>query len=85
MEEQNLRDEYDDGAAGESQYRKPRLFVRELSGFTYSLAKELKKLRNVPRVIKAKDLKFKKGPQYFTCNILTPKYSQESMTVGVWY
>jgi gentisate 1,2-dioxygenase len=75
MESDNFEGKYDDGAAGESQYQKPRLFVRELSGFTYSLAKELEKLRKVPRVIKAKDLKFKKGPQYFTCNILTPKYS----------
>lgn len=74
-EEKGLEDRYDDGAAGQGQYVKPRLFVRELSGLTYNLAKELKKLRSIPRVIKGKDLKFKKGPQYFTCNILTPKYS----------
>jgi len=77
MEElsKSLEEKYDDGAAGEREYKKPRLYVRELSGFTYSLYNELKKLRSVPRVIKAKDLKFKKGPQYFNCNILTPKYN----------
>lgn len=64
---------YDDGAAGQNNYEKPRLFVREISGYTYSMSKELKKLRSLPRVIKGKDLKFKKGPQYFNCNILTPQ------------
>ena len=71
-EEIDLKEKFDDGVAGEPLYEKPRLFVRELSGFTYNLAKELKKLRSIPRVIKGKDLKFKKGPQYFNCNILTP-------------
>ena len=75
MADRNLQDSHEDGAAGQAHYDKPRLFVRELSGFTYSLAKELKKLRSIPRVIKHKDLKFKKGPQYFNSNILTPKYS----------
>ncbi len=46
-----LAEKFDDGAAGEPVYNKPRLYVRELSGFTYSLAQELKKLRSVPRVI----------------------------------
>jgi gentisate 1,2-dioxygenase len=50
-----------------------RLFVRGLSSFTYSLRKELKRLRKVPRVIKGKDLKLKWGPQYFNANILTPE------------
>jgi gentisate 1,2-dioxygenase len=68
------KDKFDDGAAGQSVYEKPRLYVREISGFTYSLYNELKKLRKIPRVIKGKDLEFKKGPQYFNCNILTPKY-----------
>lgn len=72
---QEMIDKYDDGAAGARKYDKPRLYVRELSGFTYSLYHELKKLRGVPRVIKGKDLEFKKGPQYFNCNILTPKYN----------
>jgi len=63
---------WDDAVAGQVTYEKPRLFVREISGYTYSLAKELKKLRSLPRVIKAKDLKMKGGPQYFNVNILTP-------------
>ena len=70
-----IEEEYDDGATGQKVYEKPRLFVRGLSGFTYRLDKELQKLRSIPRVIKGKDLKFKKGPQYFNCNILTPKHN----------
>ncbi|UCG64162.1 MAG: cupin domain-containing protein [Deltaproteobacteria bacterium] len=66
------RDIYEDGGL-KTAYDKPRLFFRELTGFTYSLARELKKLRSIPRVIKGKDLKFKSGPQYFNSNILTPK------------
>ena len=54
MEAQDI---YEDGGL-KTAYDKPRLFFRELSGFTYSLAKELKKLRSIPRVIKGKDLKF---------------------------
>jgi gentisate 1,2-dioxygenase len=50
-----------------------RLYVRELSSFTYSLREELKRLRKVPRVIKGKDLKLKWGPQYFNAYILTPE------------
>lgn len=50
-----------------------RVFVRELSGFTFNLRKELERLRKVPRVIKGKDLKLRIGPQYFNVNILTPK------------
>jgi len=42
-------DIYEEGEL-KTHYQKPRLFVRELSGFTYSLAKELQKLRNIPRV-----------------------------------
>ena len=54
-------------------FPRKRLFVRGLSSFTYSLRGELKRLRKIPRVIKAKDLKFNRGPQYFNANILTPK------------
>jgi len=65
--------EDDVGSTAEASYEKTRLFVREISGYTYSLSKELKKLRSLPRVIKAKDVKFKKGAQYFNANILTPQ------------
>jgi gentisate 1,2-dioxygenase len=49
------------------------LFVRGLTSRSYSLRRELKRLRKVPRVIKAKDIKLKIGPQYFNANILSPK------------
>jgi len=43
-------------------YKKERLFYRALSGYTYSLRDELRRLRKVPRVIKGKSLTMKKGP-----------------------
>jgi gentisate 1,2-dioxygenase len=66
------REEFDDVSLGKV-YEKERLFYRGLTGLTYSLREELKRLRKVPRVIKGKDLKLKKGPQYYNVNILTPK------------
>jgi gentisate 1,2-dioxygenase len=54
-------------------YQKERLFFRELTAFTYSLREELKRLRKVPRIIKGKDIKLKKGPQFFIADIITPK------------
>ena len=68
----NQEGKFEHTHGGEGNYQKPRLFVRELSGFSYTLAKQLKELRSVPRVIKGKDLKFNKGPQYYNANILTP-------------
>jgi quercetin dioxygenase-like cupin family protein len=73
MSKEDLSQKYDDGAAGQRHYQKPRLFVREISGFTYCLDDELKRLRSLPRVVKGKDMQFKKGPQYFNCTILSPK------------
>ncbi len=64
--------EYEDSDLGKA-YKKERLFFRELSGLTYSLREELRRIRKVPRVIKGKDLKFKDGTQFFNVNILTPK------------
>ncbi len=66
------QEEYDETSLGKV-YEKERLFYRGLTGLTYSLREELKRLRKVPRVIKGKDLKLKKGPQYYNVNILTPK------------
>lgn len=63
---------YSDSETGKV-YPKERLFFRELTGLTYSLREELKRMRKVPRVIKGKDLKLKKGPQYFNIDIITPK------------
>ncbi len=54
-------------------YQKQRLFFRDLTAFTYSLREELRRLRKVPRVIKGKDIKLKKGPQFFMADIITPK------------
>ena len=71
-EKDNKQEFSEDWAAGQNVYKKQRLYVRAISGFTYSMAEQLKKLRSVPRVIKAKDLKFAKGPQYFNCTILSP-------------
>lgn len=71
-EQDNKQDFSEDWAPGQNVYKKQRLYVRAISGFTYSMAEQLKKLRSVPRVTKAKDLKFAKGPQYFNCTILSP-------------
>jgi gentisate 1,2-dioxygenase len=54
-------------------YKKERLFFRALTGLSYNLREELKRLRKVPRVIKGKSLSLKKGPQYFNVDIITPK------------
>ena len=73
MAEQDMNQQYDDNwAAGPNKYEKQRLYVRAITGFTYSMAEQLKELRSVPRVMKAKDMKFAKGPQYFNCTILSP-------------
>jgi quercetin dioxygenase-like cupin family protein len=73
MHNGEMEDKYEDWEAGQRNYTKPRLYVREISGFSYCLDDELKRLRSLPRVIKGKDLRFKKGPQYFNCTILSPK------------
>ena len=64
--------EYKGSETGKT-YQKERLFFRELTAFTYSLREELKRLRKVPRVIKGKDIKLKKGPQLFIADVITPK------------
>jgi gentisate 1,2-dioxygenase len=64
--------EYTSSETGKT-YQKERLFFRELTAFTYSLREELKRLRKVPRVIKGKDIKLKKGPQLFIADVITPK------------
>jgi gentisate 1,2-dioxygenase len=64
--------EYEDTTLGKT-YRKERLYYRGLTAYTYSLREELKRIRKMPRVIKGKDIKLKKGPQYFIADVLTPK------------
>lgn len=58
----------------ESHYtsKKNRVFVRGVEG-AYSLGDELAKLRAMPRVRKAKDLKFNEGPQAFSRHYVQPK------------
>jgi quercetin dioxygenase-like cupin family protein len=58
----------------ESHYhsKKDRIFVRGIAG-QYSLKDELKRLRDMPRVRKAKDIKFRDGPQTFSRHYVEPK------------
>ena len=58
----------------ESHYhsKKDRVFVRGIAG-QYSLKDELKRLRDMPRVRKAKDIKFRDGPQTFSRHYVEPK------------
>ncbi|HSW82963.1 MAG TPA: hypothetical protein VLH12_05780, partial [Usitatibacter sp.] len=53
-------------ATTESHYhsKKDRIFVRGIQG-QYSLKDELKRLRDMPRVRKAVDIKFRDGPQTY--------------------
>ena len=53
--------------ANESHYhsKKDRIFVRGIQG-QYSLKDELARLRNMPRVRRAKDIKFNDGPQTYS-------------------
>jgi quercetin dioxygenase-like cupin family protein len=58
----------------ESHYhsKKDRVFVRGIQG-QYSLKDELKRLRAMPRVRKAKDIKFVDGPQTYSRHYVEPK------------
>jgi quercetin dioxygenase-like cupin family protein len=58
----------------ESHYhsKKDRTFVRAIAG-AYSLKDELKRLRGLPRVRKAKDIKFNDGPQTYSRHYVEPK------------
>ena len=52
--------------------KKDRVFVRPIQGH-YGLTDELKRLRAVPRVRKASDIKFIDGPQAYTRHYVEPK------------
>jgi glyoxylate utilization-related uncharacterized protein len=58
----------------ESHYhsKKDRVFVRAIAG-AYNLKDELNRLRSLPRVRKAKDIKFNDGPQTFSRHYVEPK------------
>lgn len=52
--------------------KKDRIFVRSIQG-AYNLTEELERLRAMPRVRKAKDLKFVDGPQAYSRHYVEPK------------
>ncbi len=52
--------------------QKNRIFVRGIQG-EYNLTEELKRLRSMPRVRKAKDIKFVDGPQAYSRHYVEPK------------
>src|SRR6516164_5076139 len=58
----------------ESHYhsKKDRVFVRGIQG-QYSLKDELARLRSMPRVRRAKDIKFRDGPQTYSRHYVEPK------------
>ena len=58
----------------ESHYhsKEDRIFVRAIAG-QYSLKDELKRLRDMPRVRKARDIKFRDGPQTYSRHYVEPK------------
>ena len=61
-------------AGNESHYhsKKDRIFVRGIAG-KYSLTDELKRLRDMPRVRRAADIKFRDGPQTWSRHYVEPK------------
>ena len=60
--------------ANESHYhsKKDRVFVRPIQG-AYSLKDELKRLRDMPRVRKGREIKFNDGPQAYSRHYVEPK------------
>ena len=52
--------------------KKDRVFVRPIQGH-YNLTEELNRLRSMPRVRKASDIKFIDGPQAYTRHYVEPK------------
>ena len=58
--------------AGHYHSQKNRIFVRPIQG-AYNLQAELDRLRSMPRVRKAKDIKFVDGPQTYSRHYVEPK------------
>ena len=52
--------------------QKDRVFVRSVRG-AYNLTQELERLRSMPRVRKAKEIKFVDGPQAYSRHYVEPK------------
>src|SRR2546423_14848741 len=63
-----------EAVGNESHYhsKKDRVFVRGIQG-AYSLSDELKRLRDMPRVRKGKEIKFNDGPQAYSRHYVEPK------------
>lgn len=66
------KDEQSAAPPGQYHSQTGRVFVRSLEG-AYNLNEELKRLRAVPRVRKAKHLKFVDGPQTYSRHYVEPK------------
>ena len=62
----------DIGPRGYYHSQKNRIFVRSIEG-EYNLTKELERLRSMPRVRKAKEIKFVDGPQAYSRHYVEPK------------
>ena len=58
--------------AGYYHSKKDRIFVRAIQG-AYNMTEELNRLRAMPRVRKAKDIKFVDGPQAYSRHYVEPK------------
>jgi quercetin dioxygenase-like cupin family protein len=77
-----MHDDHDDGhahahdeediAATYYHAKKDRVFLRAIQG-EYNLTTELERLRAMPRVRKAKDIKFVDGPQAYSRHYVEPK------------
>ena len=81
MEEQTVNDKVsvekqpDSGETQPQGYyhsQKNRIFVRAVQG-EYNLTKELERLRAMPRVRKAREIKFVDGPQAYSRHYVEPK------------
>ncbi|TGD62097.1 cupin domain-containing protein [Tabrizicola sp. WMC-M-20] len=62
----------DGGPAGYYHSQKDRIFVRAIQG-AYNLTAELERLRAMPRVRKASEIKFVDGPQAYSRHYVEPK------------
>jgi gentisate 1,2-dioxygenase len=62
----------DDQPAGYYHSNKQRIFVRAIQG-AYNLTEELNRLRSMPRVRKASEIKFVDGPQAYSRHYVEPK------------
>lgn len=62
----------DAGPAGYYHSQKDRIFVRAIQG-AYNLTAELERLRAMPRVRKASEIKFVDGPQAYSRHYVEPK------------